>query len=149
MNDEYFMKEAIKQAKIAAEEGEVPVGAVVVYNGEIIATGRNRRETAKNALAHAEIEAINNACIARGGWRLFDCTLYVTLEPCVMCSGAIVNSRIDRVVYGGYDKRFGGMGSATDITLIPQNHVPKVTKGVLCEECTQLLQDFFSKLRNK
>lgn len=149
MNDEYFMRQAIALAKEAAEEGEVPVGAVVVFDGKIVGKGRNRREISKNALAHAEIEAINEACRALGGWRLWQCDIYVTLEPCPMCTGAIINSRIKRLVYGASDYKTGSCGSVIDLFSLPYNHKPEVAKGVMQEECAALLSDFFKKLRKK
>lgn len=146
-NDLIFMGEAIRLAKKAAELGEVPIGAVIVKNGEIIAEGYNLRETEKLSTAHAEILAINAACKKLGGWRLFGCTLYVTLEPCAMCAGAIVNSRIDRVVYGASDLRFGACGSLFNINSYPLNHAFELEGEVREEECRGLLEDFFSKLR--
>ncbi len=143
------MEEALHLAERAASEGEVPVGAVVVYDGEIIAEGYNRRESDKNALAHAEILAIDAACKARGGWRLSGCTLYVTLEPCLMCAGAIVNARIDRVVYALPDPKSGAFGSVTDVSTLALNHHPEVLSGVLAEPCKEVLQSFFKKLRQK
>lgn len=143
------MREALSLAERAASEGEVPVGAVIVYDGEIIASGYNRRESDKNALAHAEIIAIDAACKARGGWRLSGCTLYVTLEPCLMCAGAIVNARIDRVVYALPDPKSGAFGSVTDVSELPVNHHPEVTNGVLAEPCKEVLQSFFKKLRQR
>lgn len=147
--DENFMREALVLAREAADEGEVPVGAVIVKDGQIIATGRNRREADKHALAHAEIEAIDNACRALGGWRLFGCTLYVTLEPCPMCAGAIINARIDRVVYGAPDPKAGSCGSVTDLFVLPYNHRPQAESGVLEEECAAVLKEFFKSLRKK
>lgn len=147
--DVIYMNEAIKLAKTAAELGEVPIGAVVVKNGEIVGTGYNLRETEKLSTAHAEIAAIEAACKKLGGWRLFGCTLYVTLEPCAMCAGAIVNSRIDRVVYGTPDIRFGACGSLFNINSYPLNHAFELTSGVCEEECKALLSDFFSELRKK
>lgn len=147
--DILFMEKALALAKKAAGEGEVPVGAVIVRNAEVIAEGRNRREYGKNALYHAEIEAINNACAALGGWRLPGCTLYVTLEPCPMCAGAIINSRIERVVYGAADHRFGSVESVQRIFDLPYNHRPEVTAGVLEAECAALLSSFFKTLRRK
>lgn len=141
------MTRAIDLAKEAAAEGEVPVGAVVSKNGEIIAEGRNRRENGKNALYHAETEAINNACKTLGGWRLQGCTLYVTLEPCPMCAGAIINSRISKVVYGAYDLKAGSVGSVVDLFALPYNHRPEVQSGFMENECKELLTDFFTKLR--
>lgn len=147
--DEAFMKEALCLAKMSADEGEVPVGAVIVKDGEIISTGRNRRELEKNALCHAELEAINNACRALGGWRLWQCDLYVTLEPCPMCAGAIINSRIKRVVFGARDSKAGSFGSVIDFNSVPYNHKPEITAGVLENECSQILSDFFVELRKK
>ena len=141
--------EAIELAKISGDEGEVPVGAVVTKNGEIIATGRNRRELGKNALYHAEIEAINNACQKLGGWRLWQCELYVTLEPCPMCAGAIINSRIKRVVYGASDLKAGSFGSVVNFNSLAYNHKPEIVGGILEEECAALLSNFFLKLRQK
>ena len=143
------MKKAIALAMESEKEGEVPVGAVIVKDGKIIATGRNRRETEKNALCHAEIEAINNACKKLGGWRLFGCDLYVTLEPCPMCAGAIINSRIKTVYFGAYDNKAGSFGSVSDFNRIPYNHKPEIIEGVMEEECSKLLSDFFKKLRDK
>ena len=145
--NEEFMKRALTLANEAAEMGEVPVGAVIVRNGEIIAEGINRRESEKNALCHAEIEAINNACRRLGGWRLPGCELYVTLEPCPMCAGAIINSRLDRVVYGAKDPRMGALGSLIDLNCYPLGHKVKVTGGVLAEESLELLRDFFGEMR--
>ncbi len=147
MNDEFFMQAAIAEAKRAYELGEVPVGAVLVRNGEIIASAHNLRETEKNATAHAELICIDSACKKLGGWRIPDATLYVTLEPCPMCAGAIINARVDRVVFGAYDKRFGACGSLLDLTSFPFNHRPEMTGGVLQSECSALLKTFFAKLR--
>ncbi len=147
--DEQFMRQALQLAREAADEGEVPVGAVLVRNGEVIATGRNRREVDKQALAHAEIEAIYNGCAALGGWRLFGCTLYVTLEPCPMCAGAIINARVDRVVYGTSDPKAGSCGSLTDLFAMPFNHQPECVRGVLEEECAAMLREFFQALRQR
>ena len=146
---EKFMRIAIEQARIAADEGEVPVGAVVVKDGEVISVGRNRREADKNALAHAELEAIGAACRALGGWRLWQCELYVTLEPCPMCTGAIINSRLRRVVYGASDRKSGSCGSVVNLFELPYNHSPEVVSGFMEEECGKLLTDFFRGLRNK
>ncbi len=145
--DEIFMREAMLEAERSAELGEVPVGCVIVYDGQIIARGANARETDKNALRHAELTAIDRACTARGGWRLFGCTLYVTLEPCPMCAGAIVNSRIDRVVYGASDTKAGAFGSVLDLNTFPLNHKPEITSGVLGTECGMMLSRFFAHLR--
>lgn len=144
-----FMLEAIKEAKAASENSEVPIGAVIVKNGSVIAYGRNRRETEKNALAHAEIEAINNACAILGGWRLVGCDMYVTLEPCPMCMGAIVNSRIEALYFGAYDKKSGACGSLFSLTDHAVNHKPNIKGGVMENECSLLLKDFFKKLRKK
>ena len=144
-----YMEKAIALAVESEKEGEVPVGAVIVKDGEIIATGRNRRETERNALHHAEIEAINNACKALGGWRLFGCDLYVTLEPCPMCAGAIINSRIKTVYFGAYDNKAGSFGSVADFNRLPYNHKPEIIAGVMENECSKLLTDFFKKLRDK
>lgn len=147
--DEQMMRQALMLAQEAAEEGEVPVGCVITLGDKIVGRGRNRRETGKNALAHAELEAINDACKTLGGWRLWQCTLYVTLEPCPMCAGAIINARIPRVVYGGTDVRFGACGSVTDLFSMPFNHRPEVESGILAEESLALLQEFFQRLRTK
>lgn len=149
MNDEFFMDQAVELAKEAAKEGEVPVGAVVVIDGRIVGRGRNRRETGKNALAHAEIEAINEACKTLGGWRLWQCDMYVTLEPCPMCTGAIINSRIKRLVYGASDSKAGSCGSVVNLFSLPYNHKPEVVAGLKQEECAALLSDFFKRLRKK
>ena len=147
MEDLQFMDRALELAKEAAAEGEVPVGCVIVRKGKIVAEGRNRRETHKTALGHAEIEAISNACKALGGWRLWDCTLYVTLEPCPMCAGAIINARIPRVVFGAEDAKCGACGSVCDLFSMDFNHHPQVDKGVRAEEAQALLTDFFQNLR--
>ena len=149
MDHEFYMAQALALAKEAFDEGEVPVGCVIVRNGEIVATGRNRRETAKTALGHAEIEAIGAACEKLGGWRLWDCTLYVTLEPCPMCAGAIVNARIPTVVFGASDDKCGACGSVCDLFSMDFNHHPQVVKGVCQEEAAALLTDFFKDLREK
>ncbi len=149
MDDIFFMKEALRLAEKSAKEGEVPVGAVAVWDGEIVGRGRNRREKDKNALAHAEIEAINEACRTLGGWRLWKCDLYVTLEPCPMCTGAIINSRIRRLVYGASDYKAGSVGSVVNLFELPYNHKPEIVRGVCEEECSQILTNFFRNLRNK
>ncbi len=149
MTDNEWMRHALSLAAEAAAEGEVPVGAVIVKDGELISAGRNRREIGKNALAHAEIEAINGACEVLGGWRLSGCTLYVTLEPCPMCAGAIINARIDRVVYGTADPKAGSCGSLVNLFSLPYNHQPESVGGVLKDECAAMLQDFFRHLRAK
>ena len=147
MEDTLFMDEAIALAREAAAEGEVPVGCVVVCRGQIVGRGRNRRERDKTALGHGEIEAIGEACRNLGGWRLWECTLYVTLEPCPMCAGAIINARIPRVVYGASDAKCGACGSVCDLFSMAFNHHPVVEKGVREAECTQLLREFFQNLR--
>ncbi|MEE1066221.1 MAG: tRNA adenosine(34) deaminase TadA [Acutalibacteraceae bacterium] len=149
MDDFYFMKEALALAAQAAEEGEVPVGAVVVLGDEIVGRGRNRREKNKNALAHAELEAIDEACRRLGGWRLWQCDMYVTLEPCPMCTGAIINSRIKRLVYGASDYKAGSCSSVVNLFELPYNHKPKTVSGFMQEECSAILTDFFKNLRSK
>ncbi|MCR4924866.1 MAG: tRNA adenosine(34) deaminase TadA [Clostridiales bacterium] len=149
MTDIDFMKKAIELAELSAQEDEVPVGAIIVKGSEIISTGRNRRETEKNALAHAELEAINKACLKLGGWRLWECEMYVTLEPCPMCTGAIINSRLKRVVFGAYDKKAGSCGSVINLFDLPYNHKPELLGGVLEEECSQQLSEFFKNLRKR
>jgi tRNA(adenine34) deaminase len=148
-NAEKFMREAIKQAKRAAAKGEVPVGAVIVRNGEIIARAYNTRETGKNALCHAEIKAIHRACRKLGGWRLPGCEMYVTMEPCPMCAGAIINSRIVSVYSGAYDKKAGAFGTLFDMNAFGLNHRPEIVSGVLEEDCAALLSSFFSELRER
>lgn len=144
------MKEAVRQAKKAAAIGETPIGVVIVRDGEIIARGYNKRETKKNALLHAEIIAIDKACRKLGGWRLPHCDMYVTLEPCPMCAGAIINSRIENVYFGAYDKKSGCAGSAADLFQKGLfNHNVNITGGIMEKECAALLSDFFKKLRNK
>ena len=145
--DEKFMDEALVLAKEAFDDGEVPVGCVIVRRGEIVGRGRNRREKDKSALAHAEIEAISEACRNLGGWRLWECTLYVTLEPCPMCAGAIINARIPRVVYGASDSKCGACGSVCDLFSMEFNHHPTVCAGIREEEASALLQEFFRSLR--
>ena len=147
MDDLYYMNEALAEARLAYEKDEVPVGAVIVRDGEIIARAHNLRETGKNALMHAEMMAVDLACKALGGWRLPRCTLYVTLEPCPMCAGAIVNSRIERVVFGAYDRRAGAFGSILDLNSYPLNHKPEIVGGVMEEECRTMLQEFFKRKR--
>jgi tRNA(adenine34) deaminase len=136
-------------AEAARELDEVPVGAVVVRDGVIIAEAHNTRETSKCATHHAEVLAIEAACRALGGWRLPGVTLYVTMEPCAMCAGAIVNARVPRVVYGAPDLRFGAFGSLIDLAKVPLNHTPEVVGGVLREECVELLSSYFKAKRNK
>ena len=148
MNDA-FMREALVLAKQAAAEGEVPVGAVVVQGDRVVGRGRNRREAGKNALAHAELEAIAEACRTLGGWRLSGCDLYVTLEPCPMCAGAIVNARLDRVIYGARDPKAGSCGSVVDLFSYPYNHHPTCVAGVMEAECAAELSAFFAALRQQ
>ena len=147
MEDIQFMEAALELAREAAADGEVPVGCVIVRRGEIVGRGRNRREGDKSALAHAELEAIADACRSLGGWRLWECTLYVTLEPCPMCAGAIINARIPRVVYGAGDAKCGAVRSVCSMFSMEFNHHPEVEAGVLETECAQLLTEFFKKLR--
>lgn len=147
MTDLDFMTLAIEQAKISASELEVPVGAVIIRNGEVVSVGRNRRELGKNALAHAEIEAIDLACKKLGGWRLWECEMFVTLEPCPMCTGAIINSRIRRLVFGASDYKAGSCGSVINLFDLPYNHKPEVVSGFMQEECSALLTEFFATLR--
>ncbi len=146
MNKE-FMKLAISEAKKAFNEGEVPVGAVIVKNGEVVATAHNRREQLQNALSHAEIEVINLACKKLESWRLDDCELYVTLEPCPMCTGAIINARIKTVIFGAYDSKMGCMDSVINLCDYPFNHKVEIYGGIMEDECLNVLQDFFKKLR--
>ena len=145
--DEEFMLAALALAKEAFDAGEVPVGCVITRKGQIVGRGRNRREEAKNALAHAEIEAIADACARLGGWRLWECTLYVTLEPCPMCAGAIINARIPRVVYGASDRKCGAVNSVCSLFSMEFNHHPQVESGVREAECGALLTEFFRSLR--
>lgn len=147
--DILMMREAIAEARLAEQLGEVPIGAVIAQRGEIIARGHNLRETDRHALAHAEIAAINAACRKLGGWRLPECTLYVTLEPCPMCAGAVINSRIERVVFGAYDMKAGSFGSLIDLSKVRYNHSPQLCGGVLQEECAELLKGFFKALRER
>ena len=149
LTDIEYMQVALQLAREASAEGEVPVGAVVVRDGEIIGAGRNRREVNKNALAHAELEAIHNACTHLGGWQLVGCTLYVTLEPCPMCAGAIINSRIERVVQGAMNPKAGSCGSLVNLFDLPYNHRPEIVSGVCGDECGALLKEFFRSLRVK
>lgn len=147
MQDELFMQQALELARTAAAEGEVPVGCVIVQGGAVIGRGRNRRETGRSALAHAEIEAIAEACRRLGGWRLWQATLYVTLEPCPMCAGAIINARIPRVVIGAMDPKAGSCGSVVNLFDLPYNHRPELTCGVLEDACASELRTFFRTLR--
>ena len=141
------MSRAIELATESANEGEVPVGAVIVRNGEIIAEGRNMREAKQNALSHAEIEAINNACKKIGSWRLDECEMYVTLEPCPMCAGAIINSRIKTLVFGAFDSKMGSIDSVINLCDYPYNHKVEVYGGIMEDECLSVLKTFFEDLR--
>ena len=147
MQDQEFMEAALALAREAMADGEVPVGCVIVRGDQIVGRGRNRRETDKTALGHAEVEAIADACKNLGGWRLWDCTMYVTLEPCPMCAGAILNARIPKVVCGARDAKSGACGSVCDLFSMEFNHHPTITYGLLETESTALLQQFFSDLR--
>ena len=149
MEDQVFMDAALELARQAMADGEVPVGCVIVRGDEIVGRGRNRRETAKTALGHAEIEAIADACRNLGGWRLWECTLYVTLEPCPMCAGAIINARIPRVVFGASDSKCGACGSVCDLFSMEFNHHPQVEKGIREAEAGELLTEFFQNLRQE
>jgi tRNA(adenine34) deaminase len=145
--DEYFMRRAIELARLAAEADEVPVGAIAVLDDRIISSAYNTRETTKCATHHAEVLTIEEACRTLGGWRLPGVTLYVTMEPCVMCAGAIINARIARVVYGAPDLRFGAFGSLLDLARVPLNHTPEVQGGVLGDECVAILSEYFRAKR--
>lgn len=147
--DTQYMKEALALAREAEARDEVPVGALIVHKGEVIARASNTRESSKCATHHAELLAIEEACRVLGGWRLPECTLYVTMEPCVMCAGAIINARIDRVVYGTHDIRFGAFGSLIDIPKVPLNHKVEVTSGILADECREILSNYFKAKRKK
>lgn len=148
---EKYMERAIELAKEAAAEGEVPVGAVIVQRktGKIVGEGKNMRESAKNALAHAEIIAIDMACRTLGGWRLPECVMYVTLEPCPMCCGAIINSRIDQVIFGAYDPKSGSAVSVQRMFELGYNYRPEFIGGVMEQECSDMLSDFFRELRER
>lgn len=145
--DEYFMRQAIALAIEAAERDEVPVGAIVVKDGKIISSASNTREESKCATHHAELLAIEGACRALGGWRLPGVTLYVTMEPCAMCAGAIINARVPRVVFGAPDLRFGAFGSLINLAEVPLNHKPELASGVLGDECAKILTDYFKSKR--
>lgn len=146
MREEY-MREALKEAEKCIDTGDVPIGCVIVKNGEIIARGHNTREAFHTALGHAEINAIENACKSIGSWRLENCAIYVTLEPCPMCAGAIINSRIGEVYFGAYDKKGGAVGGIINLFEENFNHKPKIQGGILKDECALILQNFFAKLR--
>lgn len=145
--EEKYMREAIKEAIKAEEKGEVPVGAVIVYNGKIISRGHNKREQKKNSLCHAEIIAINNACKKLNNFRLEDCEMYVTLEPCLMCSGAIIQARIKKIIYGANDEKYGMVGTVFNVFDLKSNHKVEIQSGILKEECSELLTNFFKKIR--
>lgn len=147
--EQKMMRLALEEAKKAWEIGEVPIGAVIVRGDEVVAAAHNLRETEKNALCHAELIAIDRACKKLGGWRLHECELYVTLEPCPMCAGAIINSRVKRVVFGAYDEKAGACGSRINLFVCDFNHRPVLLPGVLEEECAGMLQAFFKKLRKR
>lgn len=147
-NDEYYMKQALKEAQKAFLLNEVPVGCVIVYNDKIIARGYNKRETLESSLAHAEIIAIKKACKKLDSWRLEDCIMYITLEPCCMCSGAIIQSRIKKVIYGACDYRFGTHKSIINLFDVKFNHTVDIKGGILETECSNIIKDFFKKLRN-
>ncbi|MCQ2419718.1 MAG: tRNA adenosine(34) deaminase TadA [Clostridia bacterium] len=149
MTDVELMREAIALAKEAYADDEVPIGCVIAKDGEIVARARNRREKGKTALSHAELDAIRDACGQLGGWRLWQCTLYVTLEPCPMCAGAILNAHIPRVVYGARDPKNGACGSLVDVLHLPGCFQPEVEGGVMEAECAALLSDFFRMLRER
>lgn len=147
--DELYMRLALEEAKCALDKGEVPVGAVIVWEGRgVVAKAHNTREGDRNALRHAELTAIDRACSELGGWRLHKATLYVTLEPCVMCAGALLSARVKRVVYGAPDEKAGGLGTITDLNRLPLNHHMEVSSGVLGDESAALLGQFFEKLRS-
>ena len=147
MEQEYFMQQALALAREAAVHGEVPVGCVIVRNGEIVGRGRNQREEKQAAVSHAEMEAIAQANAALGSWRLDECDLYVTLEPCPMCAGAILNARIRRVWYGARDEAFGACGGVTNLFMEQFPHRPALVGGILAEDCQAVLAEFFEKLR--
>lgn len=149
LKDEYFMRKALELANCAKKIGEVPVGALIVKDGVIISCAYNRREIDKNPLAHAEIIAIKNAASSLGCWRLNDCELYVTLEPCHMCTGAIINARIKRVIYGAYDLKAGCINSKADFNSMEFNHKFLVTSGILENECSKVISSFFLQLRKR
>lgn len=147
MNASDYMKKALTEAEMAAAEGEVPVGAVIVRDSEIIAAARNNREQTGDATGHAEILAIREACKVLGGWHLEKCELYVTLEPCPMCMGAIINSRLGKVIFGAKDAKAGACGSVINLCSYPLNHKPMVEGGFMKEECAKILTEFFNKKR--
>ena len=146
---EFYMAQALELARQAAADGDVPVGCVIVRDGEIVGRGRNRREADGDATAHAEVEAIRDACARLGSWRLHRCTLYVTLEPCPMCAGAIINARVEEIRYGVKDEKAGCCGSVLNLFEERFNHRPRIYRGPLEAECQGVLQDFFENLRGK
>ena len=146
---EYYMEKALEQADIAKSINETPIGCLIVEDKKIISTGYNRRESDQSALAHAEIAAIKTACEKIGFWRLTECDLYVTLEPCPMCAGAILNARIKRVIFGAFDKKSGAFGSVINLNDYPFNHKPEIISGVLAEKAGNMLSAFFRDLRKK
>ena len=143
------MRLALHYAHLSGKRGEIPVGCVIVRNGEVVSYGNNTRQNKKNALHHAEMIAIDRACRKLGGWRLWECDMYVTLEPCVMCTGAIINARIKNVYFGAYDPKAGCLGSIVNLNDFPFNHHPEVIGGILEKECSALLKSFFKKLREE
>ena len=147
MDHEIFMRQALELAREAAADGDVPVGCVIVRGGEVVGRGRNRREAEGDATAHAEMEAIRDACARLGSWRLHGCTLYATLEPCPMCAGAIINARVETVRYGARDEKAGCCGSVLNLFEERFNHRPRVYQGTLEAECEAVLQEFFQSLR--
>lgn len=149
MEHEEYMRQALELARLAMAEGEVPVGCVIVRDGAVVGRGRNRRETAQTALGHAELEAIAQACRTLGGWRLAGCALYVTLEPCPMCAGAILNARVSRVYFGARDREMGACGGVMNLFMEDFPHPPALVGGVLEEECARVLREFFRGLREK
>ncbi len=148
MTEQELMRRALELARQAQAEGEIPVGAVIARNGEIVAEGRNDRERAHSALGHAEIRAIDTACRRLGRWRLNDCELYVTLEPCPMCAGAIINARIGRLIYGAFDNKMGACGGRVHLFKCGFNHTPQIECGFMEEECAAVMREFFKKIRD-
>lgn len=146
-NAEAFMRDALAEAGLAEAEGEVPIGCVVVRDGRVVGRGHNRTESSRSALSHAELEAIKDACENLGGWRLWDCDLYVTLEPCPMCAGAIVNARVRTVYYGAKDPKYGSCGSVVDLFALPYSYRPTAVGGILEQECADKISSFFRELR--
>lgn len=142
-----FMKLALEEARLAAQMGEIPVGAVIVKDGKVIAKGHNTRETEQSALGHAEINAINEACRCLGSWRLDDCEIYITMEPCPMCAGAIINARIKTVVFGSYDLKMGSFESVVNLATLKYDFKPEIYGGICEEECTAMVKNFFKELR--